>query len=182
MTSQKNPNSLSNNSGNTLTKALFVIYLAVLVWILIFKLGVTFSYMETRSINLIPFAQLLVSNGKPDIMEMILNVLIFVPLGIYVGAIGPLRLTTKLLVILLCSIAIESTQYLFKIGAFDITDIITNTSGGVVGLLLFWTTEKIFNDRTRAQKVINVLATIGTVAMVTFLLLLKLNMLPIRYQ
>ena len=49
-------------------------------WILLFKLGVRFSYMENRSVNLIPFDDPAVLSG-----ENIMNVVVFVPLGIYAG-------------------------------------------------------------------------------------------------
>ncbi|MGN6351827.1 MAG: VanZ family protein, partial [Parafilimonas sp.] len=67
---------------NKLTKTLFIIYLIALCWILLFKLGVQFSYMNNRSVNLIPFRNLLTSNGKVDIGETVMNVIIFIPLGI----------------------------------------------------------------------------------------------------
>ena len=72
---------------NKLTTVLFIIYLIALFWILLFKLGVRFSYMENRSVNLIPFSEPLISNGKIDFGEIILNVVIFVPLGIYAGVL-----------------------------------------------------------------------------------------------
>jgi len=75
-----------NNKQDKLTYVLFVVYLIALFWILLFKLGVHFSNMGiTRSINLIPFNDLLILNGKIDFGGIIMNVLIFVPLGIYAG-------------------------------------------------------------------------------------------------
>ena len=35
------------------------------------------------------------------------------------------------------SLIIEGLQFVFRLGAFDITDTITNTLGGVIGLMLF---------------------------------------------
>lgn len=55
-----------NNSANKLTIVLFVIYFIALFWILLFKLGVQFSYMENRQVNLIPFREALMLNGKID--------------------------------------------------------------------------------------------------------------------
>ena len=75
-------NRRDNNIANKLTNAFFIIYLIVLFWILLFKLGVQFSYMGKRSVNLIPFSEPLISNGRTDVGEIILNVVIFVPLGI----------------------------------------------------------------------------------------------------
>ncbi len=47
---------------NKLTNVLFIVYLVALWWILLMKLGVRFSYMGDRRINLIPISELLVLN------------------------------------------------------------------------------------------------------------------------
>src|SRR5688500_19137213 len=80
-------NRKENNITNKLTNLLFIIYLIALFWILLFKLGVQFSYMGNRRVNLIPFSEPLILNGKIDVGEIILNVVIFVPLGIYAGVL-----------------------------------------------------------------------------------------------
>ena len=171
------------NSSTNLTSALLIIYIIVLCWILLFKLGVQFSYMSTRRVNLVPFDTLLFSNGRVDKAELILNVVIFIPLGIYVGVLFKNRTWRhKFLIFALISLMFEGLQFIFKIGAFDITDVITNTIGGLVGLLLFSAIEKLFNNRAESQNFINAITTIGTLTMISLLLLLKLNMLPIRYQ
>ena len=172
-----NPNNMKeNNKTNKLTSVLFIIYLIVLFWILLFKLGVRFSYMENRIVNLIPFA-------KIDVAEIILNVVIFVPLGIYAGVLFERwGFVKKLFFFFLISLMFEGLQFIFKIGAFDITDIITNISGGIIGSLIFETIEKLFNNSVKSQKFITIIAAIGTALMISLLLLLKLNMLPVRYQ
>lgn len=169
---------------NKLTNALFIIYLIVLYWILLFKLGVRFSYMgNMRSINLIPFGEPLILNGKVDYGESILNVIIFVPLGIYTGILfRRWTIGKKVFFFFLISLICEVLQYVLGIGTSDITDIITNTSGGIIGLMIYKAIEKIFNNSAKAQKFINIIAATGTVLMIVLLLLLKLNMLPIRYQ
>lgn len=176
-------NNRKDKTASKLTTVLFIIYLIILSWILLFKLGVRFSYMANRRVNLVPFSQPLILNGKTDFGEMILNVVIFVPLGIYAGVLFK-RWTfiNKLFFFFLMSLMIEALQFIFRIGAFDITDIITNTLGGIIGLMIFIAIEKIFNNGIKAQKFINIIATTGTVLIILFLLLLKLNMLPIRYR
>jgi glycopeptide antibiotics resistance protein len=176
-----------NPTGNTVadkfTKALCIIYIIALFWIILFKLGVHFYYMENRTVNLIPFGDSYTSNGKMDVSEIILNVVIFVPLGIYAGVLCKKRtLGKKLLFFFLISFMFEGLQYILRIGAFDITDIITNISGGIMGLLIFEAIEKIFRNSLQSQKFINIAAATGTVLFIALLLLLKLNMLPIRYQ
>ena len=167
-----------NNAINRWTTVLFLIYLIVISWILLFKLGVQFTYMDKRSVNLIPFRNTGVLNG-----ENILNVVIFVPLGIYTGILfGKWSFAKKFLFIFSISFLVEGLQYLLGIGAFDVTDLITNTFGGVIGLILYIGLEKVINSKRKTQKIINLLAAAGTVLMILLLTLLKMNMLPVRYQ
>ncbi|WP_296702170.1 VanZ family protein [Algoriphagus sp.] len=167
-----------DSNADKMTKILLVIYLVVLGWIILFKLGVQFSYMEERKLNLILF-----SNGYYSTMEIILNVVIFVPLGIYLGILLKEKsLFLKLLSFFLVSLILEGLQYCLKIGTFDITDLLTNTTGGIIGYLLFLAGEKLISNRDQTQNFFNSIAGIGTIAIVLLLILLKLNMLPIKYQ
>jgi glycopeptide antibiotics resistance protein len=176
-------NSKVNNVTSRLTTVLFIIYLIALSWILLFKLGVQFSYMGNRRINLIPFSEPLILNGKIDVGEIILNAVIFVPLGIYAGILFERWIFgKKLFFFFLISLIVEGLQFILAVGAFDITDIITNTLGGIIGLMIFEAIEKAFNNSVKAQKLINIIAAIGTVLIILFLVLLKMNMLPVRYQ
>src|SRR4051812_9604645 len=110
MDSQKTSrdNSKVNNVTNKLTTVLFIVYLIALCWILLFKLGVRFSYMGSRRVNLIPFSEPSILNGKTDFGESILNVVIFVPLGIYAGILfGRWTFGKKLFFVFLISLIIE---------------------------------------------------------------------------
>jgi glycopeptide antibiotics resistance protein len=175
---------MEDTKTNKLTYVLFTIYLIALTWILLFKLGVHFSNMgNSRSINLIPFREFLILNGKIDFAEMIMNVVIFVPLGIYAGIVFKRWITAKkLFLFFLISLIIEGIQLILALGVFDITDIINNTLGGIIGLMIYEGIEKVFKNSCKAQKFINILATIGTFLMILFLFLLKTNNLGIRYQ
>jgi glycopeptide antibiotics resistance protein len=167
-----------SNVTNRATTVLFIIYLIVLCWILLFKLGVRFSYMGTRSVNLIPFKGTSILNN-----ENISNVVIFVPLGVYVETLFE-RWTfgKKLLILFLISAIVEGLQYIMRIGSFDVTDLVTNTFGGMIGLMIFKIIDKAFNNTAKAHKFINLIAATGTVLMILLLALLKMNMLPVRYQ
>jgi len=133
--------------------------------------------MGSRRANLIPFNETNILTA-----ENILNVAIFVPLGIYAGILFKRWiLGEKLLFVFLMSLLVEGIQYFFRLGAFDVTDIITNTSGGVIGLIVFAAIEKAYGGG-KAQKFVNKMAAVGTVLMIFLLALLKMNMLPIRYQ
>ena len=139
--------SLNSKSPNKLTSILLIIYAIALCWILIFKLGVRFSYMESRSVSLIPFREAFLFNGRVNYAENIANVLIFVPLGVYTSALyRSLNFWKKVLLFTACSFLIEAIQYIFRIGAFDITDIITNTLGGIFGVMMFYLLQRLFRE------------------------------------
>jgi len=167
-----------NKGINRLTTLLFTIYLVGLYWILLFKLGIQSPYMDERRVNLIPFNDPSLFNA-----ENILNVIIFVPLGIYAGIIFE-RLTSskKILLFFSASLIVEALQYILRLGAFDVTDLITNTAGGILGLIIFKSIERVFNNSDRAQRFINIFAATGTILIVLLLLLLKMNLLPVRFQ
>lgn len=173
----------TKSKGDIFTIALFIIYALVLVWILLFKMGVQFSYMPERRVNFIPFREAILYNSKPDLPEIILNVIIFVPLGIYAAILfRSWNFGKHLGFFLMTSFLFEALQFLLKIGAFDITDILTNTFGGIIGLLVFKGTERLFDSGLKAQKFMNGVCALGTAVVVLLLTLLKWNMLPIRYR
>lgn len=173
MNSQKN-----NTLANKLTVSLLIIYSAVLFWIIVLKLNISFSYKGTQNVNLIPFREPLLYNGRIDYNEIFLNILIFTPLGLYVGILfKKLSIARKIFSFFMASLFCEVCQFILKIGAFDITDIINNTFGGIIGLLLYKGLEKVFNSSVKAQKLINIIATICTIIIVSTLLYLKINRL-----
>ncbi len=177
-------NMKDNTKLTSLTIVLFIIYLIALFWIIVLKLSVHFSYMgNMRRINLIPFNELLILNGKPDFGEIIMNVLIFVPLGIYAGILFKRWITgKKIFFIFLISLICEGFQFIFALGTFDTTDIINNTLGGIIGLIIYKGIEKVLKNSVKAQKFVNIIATIGTVLMIVLLFLLKTDNLWIKYH
>lgn len=70
------------------------------------------------------------------------------------------------------SFTLETMQFIFSIGASDITDIITNTTGTIVGLLLYLILEKCLKDKTKTNQILNILGMIGSVLFIFLILLL----------
>lgn len=166
------------NISGRLTKVLFIVYLLILGWVLLLKSGVQFSYMGERSVNLTPFGEVPVFN-----IQDALNILVFVPLGIYAGIlVGRWSFGKKLLFFASLSFIIEVLQYVLRMGAFDVTDIITNTTGGLIGLILYKSIQRTLGDIGYVHNIINIVATVGTLLVIALLVLLKINMLPVRYQ
>lgn len=165
------------NKTNKLTIILFIIYLIAVLEIIVFKLELPFSNTGyLRNINLIPFHESVILNGKIDYSEIIMNMVIFVPLGIYVEMIFSKWSTTKKIsMFFIISLICEVLQFIFAIGASDITDIINNTLGGIIGLLIYKVIVKLFNNRDKAHKFVNIVAAIGTVFMVLFLAILLIS-------
>lgn len=71
--------------------------------------------------------------------EIILNVLLYVPLGYLLPFVWP-KLEKKRVIVLigfLCSCATEATQYIFRLGWCELDDIIGNTFGCLIGCLIY---------------------------------------------
>jgi len=117
----------------------FALYIVLLVWLVIFKLEPRFWALPKtgRSLNLIPFGASMMQNGGISLSEIVYNALFFLPLGMYLSF---LNVTKKawhgILIGLTVSIAFEAVQFAFKIGASDITDVIMNTLGTAIGVLI----------------------------------------------
>ena len=69
---------------------------------------------------------------------------------------------------LILSIIYESLQYIFAIGATDITDIITNTIVAVLGALSYYILLKVFKNQS---KINNILIIIGLIFFIVFFIL-----------
>lgn len=157
-----------------LTVALFVIYLVVLAWVILWKNHFAFSFLGVkwlladpnlqRSLNLIPLGGMLVHNGKPVYNEIVLNTIAFVPFGLFLGMLqrkeGFLHLLAR---IVITSLLFEILQYIFVLGASDITDVLANTLGGLLGLFLFFVLHKLCKE-----KVVPLLNALFIIAVVCF--------------
>ena len=79
----------------------------------------------------------------PAVLQLLLNVVLFVPLGFFVRVLGGRGILTALLVGLGVSVFIETTQltgvwglYPCAYRVFDVDDVLTNTLGALVGSVL----------------------------------------------
>lgn len=135
---------------------LFLIYVTYALNLLVF--GSLYRVQErVRHYNLIPFKTINLYLDGFDKLNFIIifnnlmgNVLVFMPLGFFLPI-----LFTKLrkigwltLVSFLCTAAVEVTQLIFKVGSFDVDDMILNTVGGVAGYLVYLLVEKSISGVT----------------------------------
>ena len=79
---------------------------------------------------------------------MISNIIAFIPFGVMLGVnFKQLLFKYKIAVIFAFSLAVEITQYVLAIGASDITDLIMNTLGGLIGIAGYTAVSNQTNER-----------------------------------
>lgn len=159
-----------NESARKLTVVLFTIYLIVLTWIILLKMSFNLAMfdMNYRNINLVPFAGSLLVNGRIGISEIIMNIIVFIPFGVYMSMLfREWNLVKKAAPAFIVSLLYEILQYIFGIGASDITDLLGNTLGAIIGIgiySIFWR-----GLGERATRLLNIIALVGTVVAIMFL-------------
>ncbi len=136
----------------------FGVYLILLIWLVLFKFSTSLSALPNiRKINWIPFYYDQETNTH--FKEVFYNIIVFVPLGVYVQIFKEKwKIAAKCGAILGTSFLFEAVQFLFAIGASDITDLMGNTFGGVVGILFCMLMGKL-----APKKLISIINTWGLV-------------------
>lgn len=137
------------NSQKKLSLIVFGIYMFLLTWLILFKFAVNLNDLShIRNINLMPFSASMIVNGKLEVREIIYNLLVFVPLGVYIGIFkSKWSFIKKIVPCLGLSLLFEILQFVFAIGASDITDLIGNTLGGIIGIIMYSVFKQIFKDK-----------------------------------
>lgn len=165
-----------SKNQKVLSVVVFCIYLFLLTWLILFKMSTSINeimMLNMRSINLIPFKESVIVNNSLDLSEIIYNILAFVPLGVYLCIFKPDW--SKVLMILsafFLSFLYELLQFILAIGASDITDLIGNTLGAVLGIGLYLLFKKLFK-----KKAISIVNGIGlTIEIMAFGLLILLKL------
>lgn len=154
-------------SKNKITVILFIIYLLLLIGIVLFKLPFYSPKLSDgiRTINFIPFYGSYDENGNILHLEIIYNILIFIPLGIYISLLKEnWSFIKKALTATCLSLSFEVIQFIFAIGRTDITDILDNTLGGIIGIFIISLLSTIFKKRT--IKIVNLFSLLVTIYIV----------------
>ena len=129
----------------TLGKFLFVVYILFLLYFLIFsdwygRSGV----MENYHYNLTPFCEIRrfweyrEKLGVWSVINLLGNVFVFVPFGFFKPMASKKRsFIGTVFDGAFLSFVVEVFQLLSKVGRFDVDDLILNTSGVILGYLIF---------------------------------------------
>lgn len=159
----------------SLSKILFALYLLLLSWFVLFKLSFDIPSVldiHLRSLNLVPFA------GTSHGTEMIANIIVFIPFGLLLSVnLKRTNFWVKLAYVFFFSVAFEAIQFVLAIGITDITDVITNTLGGLFGLMLY----RLSNKDANEEKLDKSIVVVGTVLFIG-LILLRFFVFRVRYR
>ena len=151
------------------TFGLLIFYIMALAWIVLFKFQSSLGQLDHfRGVTLIPFAGSVIVNGKIDFSEIIQNGLAFVPFGILISSLWKGKtVLTKIAPVLGVSLIFEILQFILAVGASDITDLIMNTLGGIVGIGIYFIFSKIF--KSKCDKIINIISLCCAILLFLFL-------------
>lgn len=108
----------------------FGAYIAAVLWITLFsRIG------DGHRGFLLPFHSYveIFRGNRQFLFENIGNVVLFIPLGVALGAAGNWNMKRAAAVGLLASLLIEVLQFTFALGTFECDDLIHNTLGAVIG-------------------------------------------------
>lgn len=133
----------------TVTKILFILYCAVMLWLLFgqrLAWGSDLPYTEQlrENINLVPFATVrLFKNllGDSDwmlhaISNLLGNIILFIPLGMLTDIFEKQRYFPRyILTVTVMIILVELIQLFTLLGSCDIDDLILNLIGATIGFL-----------------------------------------------
>lgn len=92
--------------------------------------------------------------GTPDqILQLVMNVVLYIPLGLFLPCCFRLfeKVRYAVLTAFLCSVCIETIQGVFGIGCYEVDDILNNTLGALIGVLLYQLIVKV-KERWESEK------------------------------
>lgn len=125
----------------------FILYLAGMAYFLFFSEGLHRGGNNSYRYNLVLFQEIkraMYCLRHGDIQYFLLNVVMnigaFMPFGFFLPVISPKnkKFLNVFLLSLELTLSIEILQLLFKVGIFDVDDIVMNTLGGVLGYVVYY--------------------------------------------
>ncbi len=145
--------------------AVFIFYLFILAKVTLFKYISPLALFSadrifSRTINWIPIKSTLnyfsgAVSLKIAFMNVLGNIVIFIPLGIYLQVFKRNKSGLKsMLAISALSLLIEVTQFTFGIGGSDIDDLLLNSLGGLMGICIYKCIARLLKDEGRIKTMI----------------------------
>jgi len=129
---------------------LFLVYIglaAILLFFSSYRQAVRFGRNEAiTEYNLVPFETIMryinatgYINTSIVITNLAGNILAFVPLGFFLPLLfkGYMKFWRTFLLVVASTLLVESLQFYFRVGSFDVDDLILNSVGGVIGFGIY---------------------------------------------
>lgn len=170
------------------TNILFCIGLVIYLYLisdLFFRFSLLFDFGREveRSVNLIPFKTILEYIQNPRHISSSLvadnllgNILVFIPLGLYVQTLMKDKAFVKsLLIVIGSTVFVELVQLTFAVGSCDIDDVILNTIGGIIGILAYKLLRRVCHEDEKAKRVITVASLVVGLPLLTFYLMMEIR-------
>lgn len=135
-----------------LTVVFLLIYMVVLAYVCFFSERYGRVVSDTHHYNLRPFREIFrfyiyreLIGFKAFIINLFGNILAFMPFGFMIPILwqGRHKILDAVLSTFLLSLGVEVIQFVFKVGSFDVDDLILNTFGGFLGVLIYQTANAI---------------------------------------
>lgn len=126
------------NKTRYIIEVLFVEYLFIVICSTIICRGPqSFEYARLELTPFWTYRAVLDSVPGVSVWDIILNVLLFIPLGFFTKILFRNTSLIKMIIIaVMCSVFIETNQYVFEKGIAQIDDVMHNILGGVLGWII----------------------------------------------
>ena len=144
------------------SRLLFILYMIFALYILLLSESFGRTVTDSYRYNLHPFMEIkrfydLLGTGchKQAVLNLFGNIICFAPFGLYLAVEMKKKKALILRVTFLTflfSLCVETVQLYFKIGIFDVDDLMLNTLGGMVGGVLYKILRKIGRVFLRGTK------------------------------
>lgn len=126
-----------------------------------------------RGVNLIPFKDMWVAqmSGNFNRTSIYGNIALFIPLGVYLTMLvdnNRLSLIKRIGVVFLCSLFCELFQFVFSTGITDINDLILNTAGGILGIVIYSVLKMLLKEDIVNKLIIGLGGAVGILLTVIF--------------
>lgn len=154
---------------------IFFVYVLITIRIILFKDVPIYAIFKGgfRSVNLIPFYTIweFITDSNISFTRAIANIIgnigIFIPMGIFLPVVlKKLDKKNIIIIISLISLGFELIQYILAIGSSDIDDVILNSLGGILGIIIYTKMTKLFPDNIKKfQAIINTSIILGVIGL-----------------
>lgn len=177
---------------NILSIIIFCIYILLLIWIVLLKcniyLSITNGYFEFKTLTLkerfeyylIPFIDYFNNESTQTFIKLkdgILNVIVFIPLGLYLSFfIKKNKFIKVMLYTLIISLTFEVVQLFTLLGSFQTEDLILNLFSVLLGYLIY---KIIYKEKN--IKVLNILSLISIIILTPILIYGVINTINMIY-